>query len=75
MGIKALLRQYAFSVVVILCTAVLLCGIIIAKEKTQYNMDMTDYPLLEVVRGEESIIITAGKRKIELERTEFDFFK
>lgn len=75
MGIKALLRHYAFSVVAILCMTVLLCGIIFVRERTQYNMDMTEYPLLEVVRGEESIIITVGKRKIEIERTEIDFFK
>ncbi len=65
MGIKALLRQYAFSVVAILCTAVLLCGIIFVRERTQYNMDMTDYDKVEISRGDGSFVVSAGDRAFE----------
>ena len=75
MGIKALLRRYAFSVFAILCITVLLCGIISVRERTQYNMDLTEYEKLEVSSLEDSVIITAGKRKIEFRRADFDFFK
>lgn len=74
MGIKALLRQYAFSVFAILCITVLFCGIIFVRERTQYNMDMTEYERLEVSSLEDGIIITAGARKIELKRADFDLF-
>ena len=52
MGLKAVLRQYAFSVFVILCAAALLCGIIFVRERTQYNIDMTQYDKVEISRGE-----------------------
>lgn len=74
MGIKSLLRQYIFTVFVIFCATVLLCGIISVKERTQYNIDMSGYPVLEISRGEDIVIITAGTRRIELKRADFDLF-
>lgn len=75
MGIKALLRQYTFTVFVILLATVLLCGIIFVRERTQYNIDMTEYEKVGVSDGENSIIFTAGKRKLVLPKANFDFFE
>lgn len=47
MEIKRLLKQYAFSLVVILCTGAFLSGIVTVREKTRYNMDMTPYKTVE----------------------------
>lgn len=66
MGIKALLRRYAFSAFVIICVTVLLCGIIFVRERTQYNMDMTEYDTVGVSREGDSIIFTAGRRRLIL---------
>lgn len=41
--IKRLLKQYAFSLVVIFCLSSLLCGITVVREKTRYNMELTSY--------------------------------
>ena len=48
MEIKAILRQYAFSLVIIICVGLFLTGIIRVREKTQYNMDMTAYETVEI---------------------------
>lgn len=48
---RKILKQYAFSLVVILCAGFFLLGAIRVKEKTQYNMDMT---LSETVKTEKS---------------------
>ena len=48
MEIKAILRQYAFSLVIIICVGLFLTGIICVREKTQYNMDMTAYETVEI---------------------------
>lgn len=75
MGIKALLRQYLFTVFVIFLATVLLCGIIFVRERTQYNIDMTEYEKVGASVGEDSIILTAGKRKIVLPKPDFGFFE
>ena len=67
MGIKALLRRYVFSVFAILCITVLLCGIITVREKTQYNMDLTEYERLEVSKVDSGFIISAGRREFALD--------
>ena len=74
MGIKAVLRQYVFSVFVIVCATVLLCGIIFVRERTQYNIDMTQYDKVEISRGEKGFEITVGNRKTTLENIIYDLF-
>ncbi|MBQ7861988.1 MAG: hypothetical protein IJ349_07295 [Clostridia bacterium] len=74
MGLKTVLRQYAFSVFVILCAAALLCGIIFVRERTQYNIDMTQYDKVEISRGEKGFEITVGNRKTTLENIIYDLF-
>lgn len=66
MGIKALLRQYLFTVFVIFLATVLLCGIIFVRERTQYNIDMTEYAVAEIVNGEQSFTVKVGKRSFEI---------
>lgn len=73
MGIKAVLRQYVFSVFVIVCATVLLCGIIFVRERTQYNIDMTEYAVAEIVNGEQSFTVKAGKRSFEIPKVSVIF--
>ena len=48
MEIRRILKQYAFSLVVIICVAFFVSGIVSVREKTQYNMDMTPYETVEI---------------------------
>lgn len=67
MGIKELFRQFIFSVFAVLCAAVLLCGITAVREKTQYNMDMTEYDRLEISKSDGGFIISAGERELVID--------
>lgn len=48
MELKRILKQYAFSLLVICCTIFFFIGIVTVREKTRYNMDMTVYETVEL---------------------------
>lgn len=48
MELKRILRQYAFTLVVIMCIGLLLSGFATVRDKTRYNMDMTPYETVEI---------------------------
>ena len=70
MEIKKILRQQAFSLVVIFCIGLFFFGTVIAREKTQYNMDMTDYERVEIVRLGDRVVIRVGDRE-QVIRTDY----
>lgn len=43
MELKRILRQYIFTLIIIMCIGFLFSGIVTVREKTQFNMDMTPY--------------------------------
>ena len=52
MEVRKILRQYLFSLVIILCLAAFFIGTVRVKEKTRYNMDMTPYETVEIEKGQ-----------------------
>lgn len=62
MEIKRILKQYAFSLVVIICLTAFLCGITVVREKTRYNMDMTRYAT--ITNEEDKLVIVTENDRI-----------
>lgn len=63
MEFKRILRQYAFSLVVILCVGVFFFGTVSVREKTQYNMDMTPYEKVEIEQEQDRVIVRYGENE------------
>ena len=59
-----ILRQYIFSLVVILCLGVFFIGTAAVKEKTQYNMDMTPFDTVSVEKRQGSIALYYGEKSL-----------
>ncbi len=57
MKARKILRQYLFSLVVILCVGLLFLGVISARERTRYNMDMTMYATVEIDKDEKGDVV------------------
>ena len=69
---KKIFRQYVFTVMFILCIMAFFAGIITVKEKTQYNMDMSPYSTVEVVRSGNGITITVGEKEAVIMREDIE---
>ena len=52
MEIKKILRQYLFTLIIIVCIYTMAAGIFTVKEKTQYNIDMTSYSKVQLEKTE-----------------------
>ena len=62
METRKILRQYLFSLVVILCFGAFFLGTVSVKERTQYNMDMTPYETVAVEKEQGSLAFRYGER-------------
>ena len=60
--IKRLLKQFCFCVVVICCVSAFFAGTVTVSEKTRYNMDMTPYEKIEIIKKENELIIRYGDK-------------
>lgn len=63
MEIKHILKQYAFTLVVILCVSVMATGFFTVKEKTQYNIDMTNYSKIRIEKTAEGVVLGYGDKE------------
>lgn len=70
MEARRILKQYVFSLVVILCIGAFFIGTVSAKEKTQYNMDMTPYTTVSFEKEQGSITFYYGD-SVYVIRTDF----
>ena len=61
MEIKRILKQYIFSLILILCAASFFFGVITVREKTEYNMKMTPYDTVEVKNDGQCFLFTVGE--------------
>ncbi len=60
---KRILKQYGFSLVIILCAGAFLSGIASVREKTRYNMDMTPYETVEIENTDEGVLLHYGENE------------
>ena len=70
MEARKILKQYAFSLVMLLCVGAFFLGIVSVKEKTQYNMDLTPYETVSVEKKQGSITFYYGTREHRI-RTDY----
>lgn len=63
-----ILRQYIFSVAVLLCLTVFLCGTVAVKEKTEYNMYMTPYDVIAIDKKNKGAEIRLGERAFFIQK-------
>ena len=69
---KRVLRQYFFSLTVILCMMAFLTGIITVSERTRYNMELTSYEEVKFTQKADGIEIAFGENKLFLKREDIE---
>ncbi len=62
MEARKILRQYLFSLVVILCIGAFFLGAVSVKEKTRYNMDLTPYETVKIEKEQGCITLSYGEK-------------
>ena len=65
---RKIFRQYFFSVVVILCLSAFLCGSVTVKEKTDYNMRLTPYDVINAEKNQDGIEVSFAGETYFLKR-------
>ena len=63
---KRILRQYFFSLAVILCMMTFLTGVITVSERTRYNMELTAYQEVEFNKKPDGFEISLGEKRFFL---------
>lgn len=69
---KRILRQYFFSLTVILCMMTFLTGVIAVSEKTRYNMELTSFDEVKFTQNADGIEISFGENKLFLKREDIE---
>ncbi len=70
MEARKILKQYVFSLVMILCIGTFFLGTVSVKEKTRYNMDLTPYDIVSVEKEQGSVAFYCGTREYRI-RTDY----
>ena len=63
MELKRILKQYLFSLVIILCIGLFFYGTVLAAERTRYNMDMTEYETVELKNTDGGVLLRYGNNE------------
>ena len=61
---RKVLKQYLFSLVLILCVTAFFCYTVTVKEKTDYNMNMTPYEIISVDKKADGLKFSYGDSEI-----------
>lgn len=70
MEAKKILKQYFFSLVVIICISAFFLGAVRVREKTQYNMDMTPYETVAFEKQQDGYSIYYADKEYRI-RTDY----
>ena len=62
MEARKILRQYLFSLVVILCAGVFFLGTVSVRERTRHNMYLTPYETVEFEKEEGYFTLSYGEK-------------